>query len=785
MMNKNNVFYKLEMNIIFEYLINESMLINTKDYFKNMIEFNNIDIIREELSKVNEALSIILRLERSVCYVTTDYYKLLDLASKGGILSPKELFQTVLLYSSVKANQRLKESIDKLKIEAYHFNKMVNYLTIDETFYQTLIVSVDEEGNVLDTASPSLKRIRSKIKGLEDRIKSKLHELISNQSSFLTEPLYVIRDDRYCLLVKAEYKNSYRGILHDVSSSMQTVYMEPLVINEMSNEIDLLKNEEKEEVTRIIKNLSTTLSYHIDSLRSNYETFVNLDIIFTKAKLAASYDCKMPKVNNNGFVKLDNAKHPLLKVSKVIPNNVSFGKDYQGIIITGPNTGGKTVLLKTIGLFCLLVKYGLLTPCDETSDINIFDNIFCDIGDDQSISDNLSTFSSHMKKIINVVDNVTSNSLVLFDEIGAGTDPLEGASLSISILNYFLKKNISFIVTTHYTQLKAYAYSTNKIVNASMEFSKETNKPTYHLIIGKSGSSNALEIARSLGLSNDIIEDAKERLLNDSNDAKKYLENLEKMQDEVEILKEENCKKLKENTLLQNELNNKLNNIENYKEKVVSKAMKEANILIEKAKKEALEILESIKEFQNKNLKLHEVINMKSKIDNISDVNLKTKKKKRKELKDKEFKVGTSVYIYDYEQYGVIKRIRKDNTFDVSVGNITINVSIEDLEVSEEQTSQVTDSYVSFDNNVSSRKVSLTLDLRGKRYYEAKELLDKYIDDLKVSKLLQATIIHGFGTGTIREVVQDYLKKCKDIDTFRYGGAGEGGLGVTVITLKK
>lgn len=775
-------FYKkLEINEIIEQLKSYASLEHTKKYFSKMKTLNDINVIKEELKKTNEAFSITTKYDRCPIYIECKYDELLNVAVKGGILTGKELFETVKLFSTIRANERLLNTLEKERIECNYYKNYVSSLYVCIELEKVLRKSLDDNGDILDEASPELKKIRNKLKGIDDRIKNRLHDLISSNSSYLADTVIVIRDDRYCLAVKAEYKNSFKGILHDTSSSNLTAYMEPYQIAEMSNEKDRLRNEEKQEMERILRMLSDMVATEEEILRTNYFTIIELDKIFAKALLAISYDGAMPNVNDKGILDLKNARHPLLKVEKVIPNNINFGKDYLGIVITGPNTGGKTVLLKTVGLLSLMVKFGLLIPADEDSNVMIFDHIFCDIGDDQSIVENLSTFSSHMKKMVAIVNKVTPNSLALFDEIGSGTDPIEGAQIAISVLNYFIKNKVSFITTTHYAELKAYAYSTENVVNASMAFNEDTMLPTYHLIIGKSGSSNALSIAKNLGLKKEILSNAKANLNKSNDSTRRLINSIEKKVKELEKLEEKYKTELNEVNTLKSTYEEKLAKIEKEKERILSEASKKANTIIDEAVEDATLLLNDIKELQGKGLKLHEIIDAQGKITNVSNKVIKEKSKPKKV--NKEPHVGDRVYLSDYQQYGTIKRIRKDKSFDVEIGNISVNVFKEDLEVVEIEKREVVHNIV-VERNSSTKSVSLSLDLRGARYADAKDMLEKYLDDLLLANLKSATIIHGFGTGAIRELVQDFCRKNKFIESYRYGGAGEGGLGVTVITLK-
>lgn len=779
--NDQYFYKKLEIYEIIEQLKSYTALDITARYFDEMNMFSDINEIKEELAKVKEAFQITVKYERSPIYLSYEYDELLDICVKGGILSGKELFETVKMFSTIRANERLLDSLEKERIECKYYKNYVSNLCILVELEKVLRKSLDDNGDILDDATPELKKIRNRLKGIDERIKHRLHEIVSANSSYLADTVIVIRDDRYCVAVKAEYKNSFKGILHDVSSSNLTAFMEPLQIAEMSNEKDRLRNEEKQEMERILRYLSDLVATEETILRNNYYYIVELDKIFSKALLGISYNGSAPSVNDTGIFDLKNARHPLLKVEKVIPNNINFGKEYLGIIITGPNTGGKTVLLKTVGLLSLMVKFGLLIPADEDSNVMIFDHIYCDIGDDQSIVENLSTFSSHMKKMVAIVDQVTPNSLALFDEIGSGTDPVEGAQIAIAVLNYFIKKKVSFITTTHYAELKAYAYTKDKVVNASMAFNEDTMEPTYHLIIGKSGSSNALSIAKGLGLKKEILDNARHLFKSENSDTRNLIISIEKKVRQLEKLEEQYKEQIKEANLLKEQYEKHLTNIEKEKERILKVAFDDASKIIDEAVAKATALLDEVKELQGKGVKLHEIIDVQSKIDDVSN-SVNTPKPKKKKAPT-EIKVGDRVFLNDYQQYGTISRIRKDKSIDVQIGNISVNVTKEDIEIVEIDQKEVVHNIV-VERNSSTKSISLSLDLRGARFVDAKDMLEKYIDDLLLTNLKSATIIHGFGTGIIREMVQDFCRKCPYIDSYRYGGAGEGGLGVTVITLK-
>ena len=783
-------FKKLELDKIID-MLNKNILIDI-DYFdlKKMIPLNDINEINEELEKVDEALKIIYKYHRSPIYIERDLTPLLDAATKGAVLSGIDLFEFIHLSSSVYQNRRLLELLTKeAKCSVPYFEKDVNNFIIDQEVDKILRKSLNDEGYVLDDATPELKKIRARIHNLEERIKSKVNEIMLASKDFLADNVIVKRDDRYCLCIKAEYKNSFHGILRDTSQTALTCYIEPNLTYQMANERDAYKNEEKEEVNRILRNLSLIIGNHSEEYKIDFEILKELDKRFAKAILAKSYDGAKPHINNNQIFNLVEARHPLLEVEKVIPNSVSFGQDHLGIVITGPNTGGKTVFLKTIGLLSLMIKFGLLIPAKEESNLMIYDHILADIGDDQSISLNLSTFSSHMKKMVAIVDKVTPNSLALFDEIGSGTDPNEGSSLAIGVLKYFINNKVSFIVTTHYAELKAWAYGTKEAINASMQFDEKTSNPTYQLIIGQSGSSNAFYTARRLGLKKEIIDDSYKICNNQSSYEVRSL---------IKILETEKVHLLKQNDELQNlinsnkekqlELDKRLKNIENEKKLKIKEAHNQAeriyNDAITQANQIIDELLEMKKKEENSTIKLHEIIDKKHRVNEMenSSNDFDDNFNNNKTSMPHEFIVGDNVYLISYEQYGIITKIFKDKSFEITIGSLKIHADKEDLRYEQKYDDGLKSSInVLYTPN---KKVSLSLDLRGKRVQEAADLLDKYIDDLIISNIKSATIIHGFGTGAIREYVLNYLKQSKNIKEYRHGEDGEGGYGVTVITLK-
>ena len=772
---------KLEFSLILDKLSEFAILPAVKTQISSLKPSSNINMLEEELTKTQEALRIIQRSMRAPLYMSCDYDKILLLLSKGAILSGKELYETVKLYETIRANVKFANHLKKDQIESQYFQMITSKLYLNESIEQMLLKALDEEGNVEDNASPKLKSLRKKLVQIELNLKQKLQEIVAKEAAKLSQTSIVLRDDRYCLAVKSEYKNHIKGIIHDTSASMQTIFIEPFIVSQMMSDKAKLQEEEKAEIHRILKELSQILLLEQPLLQESFHLIKEIDFIFAKGMLAKSYDGYRPKLNHQGRLNLIKARHPLLKVKKVIPNTVSFGDGYLGIIITGPNTGGKTVLLKTVGLLCTMIKYGLLIPADEKSDIMIFDQIFCDIGDDQSIESNLSTFSSHMTNITEIINNITPKSLVLFDEIGSGTDPIEGSNLAKAILNYLIKEKVSFITTTHYSDLKTFGFENPYVINASMEFDQHTLSPTYELKLGISGSSNAFNIAKRLGLKEEIINDAKKMAVTSDDIVRQLVLKLEKKAKQLEEQTLE-YERLKEDTYqIKQEYDAKVKKFEKEKQILYKKAQAEADEFVMTIKNDALQIIEEAKKLKNDQVKLHEIIDVRHQVNNLDrDI---VKEREMQNTDNRNLEVGDDVYITSYDQYGTISRILKDNQYEVSIGNMSVKLAKKELTKVKTITNQQPKE-INFSFRKSKETISMTLDLRGKRYEDAKEALDKYIDDLVVVGLKQATIIHGYGTGVIRELVQNFLNNNQNIASYRYWGENEGGFGVTVITLK-
>ena len=682
-----------------------------------------------------------------------------------------------LLYCTNNVISYYKQNIISNKEKSY-LNEYFDALNPLKYLYEEINNTMNEDGEIYDKASNELFEIRKKIKTLNTQVRSKMQELLQTKAKMLNENLIVIRNDRMCLCVKAEYKNVIKGVIHDESASKSTVYIEPFSALEISNKIVGLIEEEKAEIAKILARLSSIAFNYDTEIKTNYENLISLDIIFAKAMYANELNAYKPIINELGIIDIKKARHPLIDKDKVVAIDIKLGRDYDAIIITGPNTGGKTVAIKTCGLLTLMMQAGMLVPVEDGSQMAVFDNIFADIGDEQSIEQSLSSFSAHMTKVIKILNDLTPNSLVLLDELGSGTDPKEGSNIAISIVEHLLEYKAKVIVTTHYADLKAFAYDKDNIINASVEFDTNTLKPTYKLLLGVPGRSNAITIARSLGLADSIINRSIE--LNESNktDLSSMLSKLDdqntKLSDEIKYYEEEN-QKLNEKI---KEINKKEYELEKEYDSFINKAKKEANKILEKAKEDALKLIKTLEEKKNNlEIKEHELADFKNLARNLGIKDEET-------LETFEIKVGDSVFVKQWQRNGEVVKINKDK-YEVKVGNFQVSFSKNELglpKIIKDNKPKTVRKPVNSEPNKSSAK--LECDLRGFRYEEVKPELDKFIDQAYLAGLNQIYIIHGFGTGAVRKAVYEYIKKCPYIKSTRFGGEGEGLNGVTVAYLK-
>lgn len=778
----NKYWNILEFDKVIDEVKGEVRLDYNKDLLDNIVLYEDIDEIRDCLEKVDEASKLILRMQKFPLYFNSDINYILDKTKKFGVVTVEELLEVGKFLDSIKNIMIYEESLSNALIPHPYFLEKVNLLVYFKELNLRIKEIASPFGEILDSASPLLKDIRKRIVDTEKNIQLKLQEIVSKNSSKLSQTVVSIRNDRYVIPVKNDFKNAIKGITHDQSSSGETVFIEPQIICELNNKLNQLREDEKKEIYEILRKVSLEIGSYYEDLVKNLKIIIELDMIFGKASYANKINASKVNVNLEGVVDLISCHHPLLKVDNIVSNNIAIGKDYKGIIITGPNTGGKTVLLKTIGLLSLMVKAGLLLPCNEESTIMIFDNVFADIGDEQSISQNLSTFSSHMKNVIEIMQNVTKNSLVVLDELGSGTDPVEGASLAIAIFDELIQKECLVIATSHYSELKVHAFNREDIINASVEFDIKTLRPTYKLLLGVPGQSNALNISRILGLPENILKKAREYSSQNSDDVDISLKKLIRQTQEMDKkLKAINMKKAELNRKLI-EAEERLEEINEERNKTLKIAEAEAKAIIEKTNKRIESILSELESMKLREVKLHELSNIKHEI---KEVKKEANIEETFVIKDEAINVNDLVFVQSYGCNGTVLKVLKNDKYSIQIGNATITIDKNNLKklINNNQNKTLVSSKKA-NITLPKKSVKMSLDLRGMRYEDAHIEIDKYLDDALYAGLNQVSIIHGFGTGVIRELVQKTLKNNKNVESFRYGGNGEGGQGVTVVTFK-
>lgn len=649
------------------------------------------------------------------------------------------------------------------------------------------------EEEMADDASYNLKNIRRQMKLTNDRIHSQLSNLVNSQSgkTYLQDALITMRDGRYCVPVKQEHRGNVPGIIHDQSSSGSTLFVEPTAVVELNNKLRELAMKEADEIQIILANLSVLCSEYMEQLKINMEVLPQLDFIFAKASLAKKMKATMPEFNDKRQINIKKGRHPLLDSKKVVPIDVNLGSDFTLLIVTGPNTGGKTVSLKTVGLLSLMGQAGLHIPATEGSNLAVFKEIFADIGDEQSIEQSLSTFSAHMVNTVNILENADQDSLVLFDELGAGTDPVEGAALGISILNFLKNMGTRTMATTHYSELKLYALSTAGVQNASCEFDVETLRPTYRLLIGIPGKSNAFAISEKLGLPAYIIEDAKSRIDAEDEQFEDVLAELERQKKQIEKDHETISVYKSQIASLKRDYEFKTKELNEKKDKILSKAREEALDILKEAKETADTAIKNINKY-GKSGNTRELEKSRSAVGgeikkNQSQSSMKTAAP-RKTYKPSDFKLGTGVKVLSLNLNGTVASLpNADGNLTVKMGILNSKVNIKDLEIIDEPDIKAPGLTRNSSGKIKMNKsmnVKMEINLIGKTVDEALGELDKYLDDAYLAHLPQVYVIHGKGTGTLRNAVQNHLKKCKYVKSFRNGEHGEGGAGATVVEFK-
>lgn len=758
-----------------------------KERALNMQPDYTYDRVLSNLNVTREATEVVRLRDRLPLGGLTDVRSEVKRAAIGSVLSTSELLAVAaVMYSGRQVKnffEKLHEDNEDLRIP--RLDEYADRLTKLIEVEQSIRHAIDDQGTVQDSASDRLRGLRTQLRSFEGSVRSRIDNILRNNAKMLSDAIVTIRNDRYVVPVKQEYRQAFGGIVHDQSASGQTLFIEPQAIVSINNEIQEVRLKERAEIDRILSELSDLVGSVADSVVTNLDVLATLDFVFAKVAYGHELKATEPKLNDEREIKLKQARHPFIPQDEVVPITVELGEAFTSLVITGPNTGGKTVTLKTLGLLQLMVQSGLYVPAEFGTELSVFDAIYADIGDEQSIEQSLSTFSSHMTNIVSMLDKIDFMSLVLFDELGAGTDPQEGAALAIAILDEVKRRGARVAATTHYSELKAYAYNREGVMNASMEFDIESLSPTYRLLIGVPGRSNAFEISRRLGLSEQVIDKARSHVGTDAESVESMINELEAAKYRAEQLEKELIVKRHDLEKEQAVFEAKLTDFERERDTMYGEAEARAEKAVEQAKRQANEVIDRLKKLREEGIvKEHEIIAAKKQLESAKPTlqDKKIQKVKQKAQQKRTFSKGEEVKVTTFNQKGYIVKQLNDNEYNVQVGIMKVNVKADDLQKigpSKEQTLQSKGSSLKRQSSTKSE-----LDLRGVRVEEGLSRLDKYIDEALVSGYDNVRIIHGLGTGAMRQATQEYLKGHRHVKSQRPGGMGEGGLGVTVVELK-
>ncbi len=795
MYNLEKQIATLELNRVLSFLSEEATMPQAKEDVLLIKPSCNYGEVKSLLKQTEDAYLFMAKYSAPAFSSCANVSSMLSRAGVGASLSAKELLIVAELLRSIRVVKKWREDCSgtaETSIDCY-FNALNpnNYLENKINF------AIKSEDEINDNASQALNDLRRKISSASSKLRDNLEKIIRGQTAkYLQDAIITQRDGRYVVPVRAEYRGEIKGILHDTSSSGSTLFIEPMSVVETNNEIRVLRSKEQEEIARILAELSAEVADFADSIKYSYNALVNLNIVFAKAKLAYKMGAIVPKINDKGYIYLKNARHPLIDRRTVVPITVTLGEEYDTLIITGPNTGGKTVTLKTVGLLSLMAMCGLMIPADDNSEIAVFDKIFADIGDEQSIEQSLSTFSSHMVNIISILEECDCNSLVLFDELCAGTDPIEGAALAKAILMHLTDNGVKTVATTHYPELKSYALDSFRVENASCEFDVNTLKPTYRLIIGVPGRSNAFEISRKLGLGDFIIDSAKNQVTEDDMRFERVVSSLEKARQAAEEEQRKSAKlrlelyeSKKRSEMLEHEFKIK-------QEKLMEKTRERANQIIDDARNKSAILLNQLedakkaitaenasKSIENARLNFKKTF---EELDNMADP-VESRQDNREKLSGMPNKNDIVIISNINRDATVLDTDEKGKRVYVVSGSMKMWVKLDDLRIKKSSVSTENKKTRRVNKMISNaqRSVSGEIDLRGMASDEAILELDKYIDNAILSHLESIRIIHGKGTGVLRKSVQSYLRSHKSIKTFRLGVFGEGEDGVTIAEFKE
>ncbi len=791
-MNKKTLA-KLEYNKIIELLTDHASSFSGKELcrrLKPMTSLSDIQIAQEETGAAFTRIVKKGRPSFGDCNPVNDSLRRLEI---GGSLGSGELLRIC----------KLLETAGRAKAYGRHDNADDTEDCLDSYFAQLNPVSIltteirrciIEEDEISDEASPALKHIRRQMAQINDKVHATLSGMVNGSlRTYLQDPIITMRGDRYCIPVKAEYRSQVPGMIHDQSSTGSTLFIEPMAVVKLNNDLKELYGKEQEEIQVILARLSADAAEYISDIQTDYTVLRTLDFIFAKGSLAIDMNASLPLFNTEGRIHIREGRHPLLDKRSVVPITLTLGDTFDLLIVTGPNTGGKTVSLKTVGLFTLMGQAGLHIPALDRSELAVFTEVYADIGDEQSIEQSLSTFSSHMTNIVSFLKKVDDQSLVLFDELGAGTDPTEGAALAISILNHLHMRGIRTMATTHYSELKVYALSTPGVENASCEFDVETLRPTYHLLIGIPGKSNAFAIAGKLGLPNFIIEDAKTRLTEQDESFEDILTDLETSRRTIEKEQETIASYKREIERLKQETQKKQEKLEEQRDRILREANEKAHAILAEAKETADETMRNFHKFGKANISAAEMERererIRKKMESTRSGMMKEPAKPKKEYKPSDFKLGESVKVLSMNINGTVASLPDNKgNLTVQMGILRSQVNISDLEIIDE-----TPAYLKKTTRAGGKgkikmskslSVSTEINLLGKTVDEAVAELDKYLDDASLAHLSSVRIVHGKGTGALRKGIHQYLRRQKHVRSFRLGEFGEGDAGVTIAELK-
>lgn len=786
----SKIIEKLEYNRIIKQLSDLAITAPAKEQALTLMPSSNFDEVKKSIDQTR-VLSNVLRVKGPM--PITDFKdvraSLKRLKVKAN-LNGEELGNIFLILSLAKDVSQFTADLEEREIDTRPIEKTLKNLAIPEDLFKKLNQAIEYDGTVKDTASSKLMQLRHDIQSNETDIKNHMNDYISGKhTQYLSENIVTIRDGRYVLPVKQEYKNKFGGVVHDQSASGQTLFVEPQAVLVLNNRQQNLMAQERQEIHRILIELSELAGMYQKEIKNNADALTQLDFLSAKSKLAKAMKATEPVLNQDHIIKLRKARHPLIDPKKVVPNNIELGTSFDTMLITGPNTGGKTITLKTLGLLQLMAQAGLFITAEEGSQLTVFNEIYADIGDEQSIEQSLSTFSSHMDQIIKIMKDVTEDDLVLIDELGAGTDPEEGASLAIAILDDLRGAQAKIAITTHYPELKLYGYNRARTTNASMEFDLKKLAPTYRLRIGIPGQSNAFAIAHQLGMNEVVVDKARSLMNDEDSDINKMIERLTEQTKAAEQLHETLKQNVDQSITLKRQLQNGLDWYNQQVQKQLEKAQEKADEMLAKKRQKADKIINDLEEQRRAGgqVRTNKVIEAKGALNKLEreNQNLAQNKVLQREKRRHDVSVGDTVKVLSYGQQGVITKKLADHEFEVQIGILKVKVTDRDVEkISTQAAPKKAERAVRSSRGLRSTRASSELDLRGQRYEEALTNLDRYIDSSLLAGLNTVTIIHGIGTGAIRNGVQQYLKRNRHVKSYSYAPANQGGTGATIVYLQ-